>query len=93
MQVGEHHVGSAVVATVRSDAVFGGRSRDVSFWCAFGGREHDGCAEADQAQERQDDHSDPVGPVGVGAAAVITGMRASTQAVAAAAARRRVRMA
>jgi hypothetical protein len=46
----------------------GGRNRDIGSWCGFGGREQDGCAEADQADKGQDDHGDPVGPAGVGQA-------------------------
>jgi hypothetical protein len=49
-------------------ALLGGRNRDTSSWCGFGGRKQDGCAEADQADKGQDNHGDPVGPAGVGQA-------------------------
>ena len=48
--------------------MLGGRSRDTGSWCRFGGGKQDGCPQADQADEGQDDHGDPVGPAGVGEA-------------------------
>jgi hypothetical protein len=60
------HLGPVAAAAARSDALPSGWSRDVGSWCGFGGWEHDGGAEADQADEGQDDHGDPVGPAGVG---------------------------
>jgi hypothetical protein len=55
--------------------VLGGRSRDTGFWCRFGGGKQDGCPQADQADEGQDDHGDPVGPFGVGQAGHQDGAR------------------
>jgi len=48
--------------------MFGGRRRDTGSWCGFGGREQDGCGQADQADDRQHEHGDAVGPAGVGQA-------------------------
>ena len=48
--------------------MFGLRAGGIGFWCRFVRREQEGGREADQGDERQDDHGDPVGPLGVGQA-------------------------